>query len=100
MSIMANLVNFNETPNLLELIETSDATAITLADPSICGDDAVDSPGLSSSPTEHSLCADEGPRARSICAGEGSFDHSICADEGPAICTDEGPAEKSTCSDD
>jgi hypothetical protein len=69
---MESQSNFDETPNLLELIEAIDASATSLADLSICGDDATDNSGLSSSPAKYSLCADEGPPA-------------ICADEGPPV---------------
>jgi hypothetical protein len=47
---MASLSNFNETPNLLELIETYDARVSTVANQSICGDEAF---------IDLSLCADE-----------------------------------------
>jgi hypothetical protein len=50
---MANLLNSNEIPNLLELVEAYGASM--LADTPICGDEATDSPNRSLS-----LCGDEG----------------------------------------
>jgi Chaperone of endosialidase len=101
---MARLLNYNEAPNLLELVESyrNDLSAIQglsesatcdeksdgvstagrtdshLSHRAICDDDASGHP---SNPIDLSLCADEGPRALSVCADEGPRALSVCADE-------------------
>jgi hypothetical protein len=55
---MTSLLNFKETPNLLELVEASDAPASMLSDFSVCADKGNAAPGGLAD--LHSVCADKG----------------------------------------
>ena len=65
---MANLLNLDETPNLLELVEAYHTKASTFGQLSICGDKTL------------SICADEGPAGQSVCADEISSDVRLKTD--------------------
>jgi hypothetical protein len=89
---MANLLNCNETANLLELVE-SHRSGLQTWGQSVCADE-----GPAGDSTDPSLCADEGPAGgQSVCADEveGTIDQSVCADEGG-----QPPAEQSVCADE
>jgi Chaperone of endosialidase len=93
---MASLLNFTETPNLLELVEAYHAKAgllgyeviglpDSLIDLSLCTDEADDG-----APPVQSVCADEGQppvRFKSDIEQVGA-NFSVCADEGPAPASD------------
>jgi hypothetical protein len=92
---MANLLNSNETPNLLELVEAQRSGLLTW-DQSVCADEADDTS------RQQSVCADEveGIVDQSVCADDAGApnrpEHSVCADEDTqplpdqSVCADEG----------
>jgi Chaperone of endosialidase len=71
---MADLLSFNETPNLLELVEAG-AKASAFGDLSVCGDEGAGRLSLS----ELSLCGDEATDTVNLIGGENL--QSVCADE-------------------
>ena len=75
------MVNFNETPNLLELLEAHAADAGVFGELSTCADEATDT-GLSLCSYELgvSVCADESPPSLSVCADEISSDVRLKTD--------------------
>jgi hypothetical protein len=89
---MGNLLNCNETANLLELVESHRSGLQTWGGQSVCADD----PGGQSvgadedASPEQSVCADEvqGMIDQSVCADEGGqppIEQSVCADEGENV---------------
>ncbi len=83
-ALMADPLNFKETPNLLDLVESccSDLSKISgMSESATCGEKSQ-----WSSPTERSPCSDDAVDVHSVCADEGPLppELSVCADEPPS----------------